>query len=95
MGKEDFNFTLENEVTFLKHENSVLQKQVTCSSCGIGQKEMVLPKCGHLFCKECINKQISSRLRNCPIDRIRFTNNEPIRIYLNDQVDVDTNNNMV
>ena len=60
-----------------------MRKQVMCSNCGNNPKDRVLP-CGHLFCGECINDQVKSRRRECPIDRRKFTNHEHFKVYLND-----------
>ena len=74
---------MEQEIAYMKHEKDRFQKQVYCSNCGINPKQKVLP-CGHLFCSACIQKQITSRRRECPIDRQKFTNQEPLKIYLAD-----------
>lgn len=66
------NFSVEKEIEFLKYENKNLLKQVNCSSCGDQIKEYMLP-CGHLFCKDCVDKEISTRRRMCPLDRKKFT----------------------
>lgn len=60
-----------------------MRKQVTCSNCDKNPKGRVLP-CGHLFCDECINEQVKSRRRECPIDRRKFTNQEHFKVFLND-----------
>jgi E3 ubiquitin-protein ligase BRE1 len=83
------SFSVDQEIAFLKHEKDRFQKLVICSNCGVNQKEKVLP-CGHLFCDACIQNQISSRRRECPIDRRKFTNLEPKKIYLTDAAEDET-----
>lgn len=78
-------FSVDQEIAFLQHEKDKFQKQVFCSNCGTRPKEKVLP-CGHLFCDACIQEQISSRRRQCPIDRKKFTNMDPLKIYLTDAI---------
>ena len=87
--KGNMGFSVDEEIAFLKHEKDKFQKLVICSNCNNNLKEKVLP-CGHLFCESCIQKQITSRRRECPIDRQKFTNLEPKKIFLADAAEDET-----
>ena len=39
-----------------------------CGICNIRNKEVLL-ECNHMYCEECINKNLDSRSRQCPLDR--------------------------
>ena len=39
---------------------------LVCTVCGVRDKKVVLSKCYHTFCKECIDKTIEVRNRKCP-----------------------------
>ena len=81
-------FSKDNELEYYQHQLKSLKKLVNCSICDQNQKEIALP-CGHLLCEKCLKKQKESRMRNCPIDRKKFTDKQPMKIYLNDAADED------
>lgn len=59
-------------------------KQVgRCPICfeSIVQREPTVTKCGHVFCRECIEKSLSS-VRKCPLCQCRVRMNQLLRIYL-------------
>ena len=70
-----------------------LKSLVNCSICDTNQKEIVLP-CGHMLCNSCLKIQFSSRMRNCPIDRKKFSEKQPLKIFLNDAVDQEAEEDM-
>ncbi|KAI6121400.1 hypothetical protein F5141DRAFT_1194147 [Pisolithus sp. B1] len=45
---------------------SLMQKLMKCSTCKQGMREVVLTKCMHTFCKNCVDTRISTRQRRCP-----------------------------
>ena len=47
-----------------------------CTVCSRRYKEVILAKCFHTFCKECIAKSYGSRNRQCPQCRVKFAQNE-------------------
>lgn len=81
--KGGWDFSDEGKIKFLQHERNKLLKQVQCSNCQDREKEIALKCCGHLFCSLCIDQQISSRKRNCPTCRIKFTPGDVMRIFMN------------
>ncbi|KAF7315497.1 E3 ubiquitin protein ligase [Mycena indigotica] len=67
---------LQNE---LKKAMSVLK----CSTCkGIGFRDTVITKCGHTFCKSCIDSRLSTRQRKCPACNQPFAKEEVGQIFL-------------
>ena len=87
-------FSKENEIIFYKHENKKLKSLVNCSVCETNQKEQVLP-CGHMLCNNCLKTQISSRMRNCPTCRKKFSEKQPLKIFLNDALDQEAEEEMM
>jgi len=45
---------------------------INCTTCGIRMKNVILMKCAHLFCKECIDSSMKVRNRACPICKTKF-----------------------
>ena len=42
---------------------------MTCPVCNERDRDVVLP-CNHMFCSECMGKNIESRKRKCPMCRL-------------------------
>ncbi|KAE9033529.1 hypothetical protein PR003_g8701 [Phytophthora rubi] len=49
-----------------------LQKLVNCSVCQDRRKDVIITKCHHMFCKECIENNLKSRNRKCPTCKKMF-----------------------
>ncbi|KAL4151725.1 hypothetical protein PRNP1_008666 [Phytophthora ramorum] len=49
-----------------------LQKLVNCSVCQDRRKDVLISKCYHMFCKECIENNLKSRNRKCPTCKKMF-----------------------
>ena len=81
------SFSKDSEIEFYKDKVAKLKKQVNCSSCQHNIKRKVLP-CGHLLCESCVNNQILTRKRNCPIDRQKFTEASVLTVYMDDEDDM-------
>jgi len=45
--REDLELTIEN-----------LMKKLSCPVCDVGQKEIIITNCRHMFCRKCIDKNI-------------------------------------
>lgn len=56
------------ELDYLRLKVNQLEKRVKCDLCKTNRKEVLLP-CNHMFCEPCIQKNIESRQRQCPLDR--------------------------
>nr|GAT44637.1 allantoicase [Mycena chlorophos] len=67
---------LQNE---LKKAMGILK----CSTCkGIGFRDTVISKCGHTFCKACIDSRLATRQRKCPACNQPFAKEEVGQIFL-------------
>ncbi|CAH0493074.1 unnamed protein product [Peronospora farinosa] len=65
--------TSTGELTDLERfELRDLQKLVNCSVCQDGRKDVIISKCFHMFCKECIENNLKSRNRKCPTCKKMF-----------------------
>ncbi|KAI0499756.1 hypothetical protein KFK09_017964 [Dendrobium nobile] len=53
-----------------------------CRICHDHQKEVVIAKCYHLFCSQCVQKTIESRHRKCPTCSVSFGPNDVKSIYI-------------
>ncbi|PKA64153.1 E3 ubiquitin-protein ligase BRE1-like 1 [Apostasia shenzhenica] len=87
--------TLTMKATFLRSRNDgldflqKLQNEVgeyrgilKCRVCNDHQKEVVIAKCYHLFCSECVRRTIESRHRRCPTCSASFGPNDIKPIYI-------------
>ncbi|GAA5938425.1 hypothetical protein JCM1841_005359 [Sporobolomyces salmonicolor] len=54
------------EIRELKKYNADLSKMLKCSTCNIRFKSVILTRCGHTFCKECVDARLANRQRKCP-----------------------------
>lgn len=43
-----------------------------CSTCNLRFKGVILNRCGHLFCKECVDARLNVRARKCPTCQAPF-----------------------
>jgi E3 ubiquitin-protein ligase BRE1 len=57
------------------------QKMLACTVCDVNQKETIIVSCNHMFCKECINKNIKNRNRRCPSCKKMFGENDVHTIF--------------
>ncbi|GAA5857751.1 hypothetical protein JCM8547_005970 [Rhodosporidiobolus lusitaniae] len=64
------------QVRELKQYNADLSRMVQCSSCRSRLKSVVLQRCGHLFCRECIDLRLQNRSRKCPSCQTQFSSGE-------------------
>ena len=65
--------TSTGELTDLERfELRDLQKLVNCSVCQDRRKDVIISKCFHMFCKECIENNLKSRNRKCPTCKKMF-----------------------
>jgi Zinc finger, C3HC4 type (RING finger) len=50
----------------LRQELEGLRLQLRCGVCQTRHKSVIITKCWHMFCKECIDTRLSLRDRKCP-----------------------------
>ncbi|KAG8083137.1 hypothetical protein GUJ93_ZPchr0014g46936 [Zizania palustris] len=66
----------------LRHEVKEYRGILKCSICHDRQKEVVITKCYHLFCSQCIQKSLGNRQRRCPSCGLSFGANDVKPIYI-------------
>ncbi|KAF8919838.1 BRE1 E3 ubiquitin ligase-domain-containing protein [Mucidula mucida] len=52
-----------------------------CSTCKQSVRSIILSKCLHTFCKECIDARISTRQRKCPSCNLAFSQGDVMQMY--------------
>jgi len=77
---EDLGAISLDDVRFLKFQLKKYKAKLLCSVCNTNEKDTILP-CNHMFCRECINKNIESRQRQCPMDRKKIGHSDVKAIY--------------
>ncbi|AQK66687.1 E3 ubiquitin-protein ligase BRE1-like 1 [Zea mays] len=66
----------------LLHEAKEYRGILKCGICHDRQKEVVIAKCYHLFCSQCIQKPLGSRQKRCPSCGLSFGVNDVKPIYI-------------
>ncbi|XP_074573606.1 LOW QUALITY PROTEIN: E3 ubiquitin-protein ligase BRE1-like 1 [Curcuma longa] len=66
----------------LRQEVKEYRGILKCSICLDRQKEVVIAKCYHLFCHQCIQRTVSNRQRKCPTCGSSFGANDVKPIYI-------------
>ena len=51
---------------------SFYRKMVKCPLCKDNEKNAMIIKCGHTFCRHCIDDRLSNRNRKCPTCGLQF-----------------------
>ncbi|KAM0789473.1 hypothetical protein ACM66B_000293 [Microbotryomycetes sp. NB124-2] len=69
------------ETRQLREYNADLQKMLKCSACTMRFKAVTITRCGHLFCKECVDARINTRQRKCPSCAIGFDKTDVMAVY--------------
>ncbi|TVU13814.1 hypothetical protein EJB05_37243 [Eragrostis curvula] len=66
----------------LHHEVKEYRGILKCGVCHDRQKEVVIAKCYHLFCNQCIQKSLGNRQKRCPSCGLSFGVNDVKPIYI-------------
>ncbi|GAA6018504.1 hypothetical protein JCM10207_007199 [Rhodosporidiobolus poonsookiae] len=69
------------EVRELKRYNADLSQMLKCSTCSLRLKEVVLTRCGHAYCRPCVDDRLANRLRRCAQCQTGFGAQDCITIY--------------
>lgn len=59
-----------------------LQKVVRCSVCQDRKKSVIISKCFHMFCKECVDNNLKSRNRKCPTCKKMFGQDDVKSVWI-------------
>ena len=62
-------------------ELSLLKRRMKCGVCSQNDKSVVIAKCWHLFCFDCIDANINARHRKCPACGIKFDRPDVHTVY--------------
>ena len=60
------------QVDELKADRDSLRRHLCCTVCNHNLKQVVLSKCWHLFCRDCIQSRLGARSRKCPTCGVAF-----------------------
>jgi E3 ubiquitin-protein ligase BRE1 len=66
----------------LELELAAVRKQLKCSVCCEREKCVVIKKCWHMFCRECVDRVIEARSRKCPGCGHKFSEADVQAVYL-------------
>ena len=66
--KFDSEFTAEQ----LTIQVNQLKQRLACPVCGTRDKKVIIMRCRHMFCRQCVELNLGSRNRKCPSCGIRF-----------------------
>ena len=66
----------QEEVKVTRLAIDKLTAMMKCKVCNMRRKDIVLAKCYHMFCRECITKNLHMRQRLCPTCRHKFTGDD-------------------
>ncbi|GAA5973856.1 hypothetical protein JCM11641_003195 [Rhodosporidiobolus odoratus] len=71
-----------SEVRELKKYNADLSRLLKCSTCSLRFKDTVLSRCGHTFCRECLDDRMAVRNRRCPTCSTQFGMADVLPMFL-------------
>ncbi|MCJ1310142.1 E3 ubiquitin-protein ligase bre1 [Agyrium rufum] len=63
-------------------EEEMLRNLALCGVCRRHFKDTAIKTCGHVFCRDCVEERLQSRLRKCPNCNKAFGANDHMRITL-------------
>lgn len=66
----------------LEEELAIYKKLMKCNSCHTREKNAVITKCMHVFCRQCLDTRIETRQRKCPNCGESFGVSDVRSIYL-------------
>lgn len=66
----------------VEEELEIYKKLMKCNSCHLRDKNAVITKCMHVFCKVCLDSRIETRQRKCPNCGETFGQSDVKPIYL-------------
>ncbi|KAL1704896.1 hypothetical protein EV121DRAFT_204769 [Schizophyllum commune] len=75
------NKAAKQAVSLAKAEDKQM-KMLKCSTCKLNFRSVILTKCMHTFCKDCIDARLTTRQRRCPSCDLTFTSSEVHKFYL-------------
>lgn len=70
------------DIEGLEAELSLLKARLRCSVCSHRDQNVIITKCCHTFCRECINENLKVRLRKCPGCGVKFGEDDVKPIFI-------------
>ncbi len=58
-----------------------LKMKLKCAVCAEGNKSVCITKCGHLFCRSCVQRNLAARNRKCPTCHKPFGENDVMEVF--------------
>ena len=71
----------ETDLSPLEIEIRQLKRRLKCSVCNENDKEVVIGKCYHLFCHQCVDNNLKARHRKCPGCGVKFDQSDVHTVY--------------
>ena len=62
-------------------EVDALRSLVRCNVCRSANKDTVITRCMHMFCRTCVDERLDSRNRKCPQCSLVFASSDVRPIY--------------
>jgi len=78
----DLTGSADADVKLLLHQNQTLKQKLTCHICNNNEKNCIITRCNHMFCRSCIEENLSIRKRNCPACNERYSATDVRDIWL-------------
>ena len=71
----------EADMSPVEIEIRQLKRRLKCSVCNENDKEVVIGKCYHLFCHQCVDNNLKARHRKCPGCGVKFDQSDVHTVY--------------
>jgi len=71
--------TTDEKIKILNHLLQTKKQKLNCAVCKEREKKVLLSKCLHMFCRECIKQQKTARNRSCPLCKKKFDPNSDVK----------------
>eukprot|EP00536_Pseudo-nitzschia_multiseries_P013078 jgi/Psemu1/261164/estExt_Genewise1Plus.C_5360008 len=66
----------------LNTQVSHLKSRLACPVCNVRDKKVILLRCRHMFCKQCVDENVKNRSRKCPACGLKFDSKDIADVYL-------------
>lgn len=71
-------FTVEQ----LNTQVGVLKHRLACPVCQCREKDCIIMRCRHMFCKHCVDENVANRSRKCPSCGLKFSEKDVEDVWL-------------
>ena len=66
----------------LNTQVQVLKNRLACPVCHYRDKDCIIMRCRHMFCKHCVDENIQNRSRKCPSCGLKFSERDVEDVWL-------------